>query len=131
MYEFSSSSISSLRLKKKRFMRRTGVFALILSVACFSLVYVWQRVQVISTGYKVEALKKERDELLRTNKSLQIEAATLTSPGRISEIARGSIGMKPAEYTQVVLVKKIKRGAGTAPDKNHQAEQAGSTPGRS
>ena len=125
-----TSHISGLRLRRARFVKRAGAFALILMITAMAMVYVWQRVQVIAMGYQVEDLKKERDELKRVNKGLQIETASLTSPGRIEEIASRSIGMKPASENQVVLVKRIAKGVNRPADPTAQAK-AGTESGRS
>src|SRR5512135_2486444 len=94
MHDHSSSHLSSLRLRKRRLFKKAGVYSVILLSAAFLLFYVWQRVQVISIGYQIEELKKEKDSLARTNRNLTIEAASLTSPDRVEAIANSAIGMK-------------------------------------
>lgn len=115
MYEHSSNHLSSLRLKKRRLMKKAGTASLVLLLSAFGFVYVWQRVQVIKTGYEIEALKKEKEALLTTNKGLLIESATLTSPDRIETIASKDIGMRPPGDGQVVMVKRVERGARSVP----------------
>jgi len=131
MQEHSTSHISHLRHRKKRLFKRAGSFLLIFSVSVFLLVFVWQRVQVIKTGYEIEKLKKERDGLLKVNQSLKIEAASLTSPDRIETIADKDIGMRAPNDTQIVLVKKVKNGARTGQGPTKTVERPGPQPGRS
>ena len=130
MTSHMTSHISGLRLRRARFVKKAGAFALIFMISALAMVYVWQRVQVIAMGYQVEDLKKERDELKRVNKGLQIETASLTSPDRIVAIASKDIGMKPATEDQVVLVKRVARGVNRPADPTAQAK-AGTASGRS
>lgn len=131
MYDHSSSRISSTRLRKARFFKKAGTFIVVLLIAAFGMVYVWQRVQVIAIGYQIEALKKEKDELLRTNKALDIETATLTSPERIDAIARHDMGMTDALDTQLVVVKLVKKGPGAGAGAARRAEKPKAAPGKS
>lgn len=73
------------------------------------LLYVWQRVNVIEMGYRIEALEKERKELLQKNKALLIEAASLGSPRRIEEIAISQLGMVRPSPGQMVFIRETKR----------------------
>lgn len=131
MHEHSSSHLSSLRLRKRRFFKKAGTYSVILLSAAFLLFYVWQRVQVVSTGYQIEALKKEKDSLARTNRNLTIEAASLTSPDRVEAIASSAIGMRTPMDTQIILVKRVNKGGKGVPDAARKAEGPKSGPGRS
>lgn len=73
------------------------------------LLYVWQRVNVIEMGYRIEALERERKELLQKNKALLIEAASLGSPQRIEEIAISQLGMVRPSPGQMVFIRETKR----------------------
>ncbi len=131
MHDHSSSHLSSLRLKKNRLFRKAGTYSVILLSAVFLLFYVWQRVQVISIGYEIESLKKEKESLARTNRSLTIEAASLTAPDRVEAIASSEIGMKAPKDTQIILVKRVNRGGKSVPDESRKAEGPAAGPGRS
>ncbi len=131
MHEHSSSHLSSLRLRKKRFFKKAGTYSIILLSAAFLLFYVWQRVQVISIGYQIEALKKEKDSLARTNRNLTIEAASLTAPDRVEAIASSAIGMRTPRDTQIILVKRVNRGGKAVPDTARKAEGPMTGSGRS
>jgi cell division protein FtsL len=123
MHDHSTSRISTMRLRKLRLFKKAGSFAIIFVLSVFALVYVWERVQVISVGYEIEKLKKEKDELVKENKGLQIEAATLTSPDRIEAIAGKDIGMKQAASEQIILVKRVHKGPGPCPEKTKRADR--------
>ncbi len=75
------------------------------------LLYVGEKVKIYRLGYQIEALKKEKQELERANRSLKIEASSLTSPARVEEIATKRLGMVRPARENVVVVKR--RPAGT------------------
>jgi cell division protein FtsL len=130
MHDHSLSHLSSVRLKKARLIKRLGVFSIVFLVVAFSMVYVWQRVQVIKVGYEIEALKKEKAELLRENNDLQIEQSTLTSPERIESIADTDIGMHVPVSGQIVMVKKIKRSTASASAGGREVNVKSAAPGK-
>jgi cell division protein FtsL len=70
------------------------------------LLYVGEKVRIYRLGYQIEALKKEKQELERANRSLKIEASSLTSPARIEEIAVKRLGMVRPGKENVVAVKR-------------------------
>ena len=131
MLGHATNYISGIRERRKRLARRAGFVLLACIVSAMSFLYVWQSLRVITTGYEIEALKKEKIDLIKTNKALRIEAATLTSPDRIDTIARRDISMKtPSDY-QIVTVKRVDRGKGGAEAGPRQASRPGTPPGES
>ncbi|OLD65270.1 MAG: hypothetical protein AUI47_02465 [Acidobacteria bacterium 13_1_40CM_2_68_5] len=71
------------------------------------LVYVWQRVEFLQVSYRVEALKKERQELQEKNKQLTVERSFLTSPDRIEHLARTQLGLidpPPSDVRRVQVI---------------------------
>jgi len=71
------------------------------------LVYVWQRVEFVQVSYRVEALKKERQELQEKNKQLTVECSFLTSPDRIEHLARTQLGLidpPPSDVRRVQVI---------------------------
>jgi cell division protein FtsL len=131
MHDHSTSRLSTIRLRKLRLVKKAGSFFLIFVLSAFALVYVWERVQVISEGYEIEKLKKDKDALVKENKGLQIEAATLTSPDRIEAIAGKNIGMKQAGSEQLILVKRVGKGRGPTADRTRHADRPATSPGKS
>jgi cell division protein FtsL len=71
------------------------------------LVYVWQRVEFLRVSYKVEALKKERQQLQEQNKQLGVERSFLLSPDRIERLARKELGLVDPPPTDVRRVAVI------------------------
>ncbi len=71
------------------------------------ILYVGGKVKIVRLGYQIEALEREKRELERTNRSLRIEASSLSSPERIEEIATKRLGMvHPPEENRVVVRRK-------------------------
>ena len=97
---------------KRDGFRRVLVALLILSGL---LLYVGGKVQIVRLGYQIDVLEREKHELERENRSLLIEASSLSSPSRIEEIAIKRLGMvRPAKENIVV----VKRKKDTADSKN-------------
>lgn len=89
--------------------RRGGLQrALVIGLAVAGLlVYVGGKVSIYQLGYRIESLKKEKQDLERANRALTIEASSLTSSARIEEIAVKRLGMvHPAEENIVVVRRK-------------------------
>jgi cell division protein FtsL len=71
-------------------------------VVCFlmALVYLCQHCSSIEYGYKIEALRAQRDQMADVNRTLKLEEATLKDPERIDALAR-EMGMALPSVGQV------------------------------
>jgi cell division protein FtsL len=67
------------------------------------MTYAFQHFKAIEYGYKIEALKSQRDGLTELNHALSLEEATLRDPGRIDRIAR-TLGLQSPQAGQVVRI---------------------------
>ena len=85
--------------------RRVIITLLIISSL---LLYVGGKVQLVRLGYRLEVLDREKKELERENRSLLIEASSLSSPSRIEEIAIKRLGMVRPGKENIVIVKRKK-----------------------
>ena len=72
----------------------------IVVLTLLTFVYLWQHFSAIEYGYKIEALRSQRDQIIDVNKTLKLEEASLKDPERIDSIAR-SMGMKMPMAGQV------------------------------
>ncbi|HEX9021630.1 MAG TPA: cell division protein FtsL [Nitrospirota bacterium] len=82
------------------------IFIFLLAVSCL-LFYVGGKVKLMRLGYRIDALEREKQELERENRSLLIEASSLSSPARIEELATKRLGMiRPAKENVVVVKRK-------------------------
>ena len=71
--------------RRKELVLFTAALAML---TLFTFVYLWQHFSSIEYGYKIEALRTQRDQLTDVNKTLKLEEASLKDPERIDAIAR-------------------------------------------
>jgi cell division protein FtsL len=91
-------------------LRVVALFGLIVLIL---MLYVGGKVQIMRLGYQIDELEKQKRDLERRNRSLQIEAASLSAPGRIEEIAVKRLGMvRPPKENIVVVKRKMGDAAG-------------------
>ena len=86
------------------------VLAVLVIVAAL-LLYVGGKVRIVQLGYQIEALEKEKRDLERENRALRIEAASLSSPARIEEIALKRLGMVRIAKENLIVVKQQPKAA--------------------
>jgi cell division protein FtsL len=97
---------------KRGSLRRA--MAVLLIVAAL-LLYVGGKVKIVQLGYQLEALEKEKLDLERENSALRIEAASLSSPARIEEIALKRLGMVRIAKENRIVVKRQPQAAQPGP----------------
>jgi hypothetical protein len=71
--------------------RKREMKIFVATCACFFallMVYALQHFSSIEYGYKIEAQKKTREELIESNRALRLEEASLRDPERIDVLAR-------------------------------------------
>ena len=76
-----------------------------LAVLSVLLLYVWERVDVVQVGYRIEQLKSKKVALERERDELRLKVSMLTSPDRIAKAAGEKLGMVPPQQGQVRLVR--------------------------
>src|SRR3954465_1566441 len=101
---YFSKSIDNSRLVKvsdHRRNRENTMFAMSLAALFFVvMVYAFQHLSSIEYGYKIEAQKKQREELVDANRALRLEEATLRDPERIDVLAR-KMGLEAPRADQI------------------------------
>jgi hypothetical protein len=110
-----------LHREKDPRVRRSVALALtsaLLLVAC-SLAVVGLRVQSTRLGYRVDGLRADRAETLSLIRELEVELATLRSPGRVESRAR-ELGLTAPAPRQVRLAREYVAG-GSGLSAAHQA----------
>jgi cell division protein FtsL len=88
---------------------RSGNLKLVLLsglVVLVLMLYVGGKVQIVRLGYQIDELEKQKRDLERMNRSLQIEASSLSAPGRIEGIAINRLGMVRPSKENIVVVKR-------------------------
>ncbi|HEV8243903.1 MAG TPA: cell division protein FtsL [Nitrospirales bacterium] len=72
-----------------------------------ALVAVWEKVDIVRTGYAIERLQERKKQVQQEQQFLRLEMAKLTSPEQIERTAVAQLGMVRPKYDQVVLVKGV------------------------
>jgi len=78
----------------------------VLMIVAALLFYVGGKVKIVQLGYQIEALEQEKGDLERENRALRIEAASLSSPARIEELALKRLGMVRIAKENLIVVKR-------------------------
>jgi hypothetical protein len=65
------------------------------------MAYAFQHFKAIEYGYKIEALKSQRNDLVEANRGLSLDEALLRNPERIDRIAR-TLGLQSPQAGQVI-----------------------------
>src|SRR3981081_41622 len=74
--------------------------------------YALQHFRAIEYGYKIEALRSQRDGLVEMNRALRLEEASLRDPARIDVMAR-QLGVQSPQAGQVIRMdSELPTGAG-------------------
>ncbi len=96
----------------RRWLLRALVCAVLLVVPALGVVGL--RVQQVHLGYRLDALRSERARLETLIRELEVQVATLRSPGRLEQRAR-QLGMTTPAPQQVRLAREyVAGGAGLA-----------------
>lgn len=90
-----------VRVADPKRRRELGLFTIALTMlTLFTFMYLWQHFSSIEYGYKIEALRSQKDRLTDVNKTLRLEEASLKDPERIDAIAK-RMGMQMPVAGQV------------------------------
>jgi len=71
------------------------------------LLFVWERVDIVRVGYRIEQLKTQKIALQREQDELRVKVSVLTAPERIARTATEKLGMVPPQPGQVVMVSAV------------------------
>lgn len=66
------------------------------------LFLAWVRVGTLHLGYELGRLRSQQDALLQERAALTLELQTQRMPSRLSAVARGALGMVPAQQATTV-----------------------------
>jgi len=100
-----------VRVSDPRRRREIRIFsATMLVLFLLVLFYAWQHFSAVQYGYKIEAQKTERDQLVEQNRTLKLEQAGLRDPERIDTLAR-KMGLQSPQPGQVVQLENQDSGA--------------------
>ncbi len=75
------------------------------------MIYAWQHFSAIEYGYRIEAMKSQRESMVETNRALRLEEASLKDPQRIDMLAR-EMGLQTPKAGQVVRIEPSAKDPG-------------------
>ena len=90
--------------RQRALLRSTLVFGLLVVVVLFS---VWQKFQLVSHGYAMETLQKQRAAEEEVNRHLRLEIETLRSPGRIEELATRKLHLVQPPADHAIVIERV------------------------
>jgi cell division protein FtsL len=90
--------------------RQALLLAGCLALACGFIFAVRQQILAVDYGYKTEALRREREELLDEQRKLKLALEESSSPARLEEAGR-ELGMQPARAAQIETAAREQRAA--------------------
>lgn len=85
--------------RREREMKQFGIALVFLFLLVMG--YAWQHFRAIEYGYKIEALRAQRDGLAGINQALRLEEASLRDPERIDAMAR-KLGLQAPDPGQII-----------------------------
>jgi cell division protein FtsL len=68
------------------------------------LLFVWERVDIVRVGYRIEQLKALKVALRREQDELRVKVSAVTAPDRLAKAATEKLGMIPPQPGQVIVV---------------------------
>ena len=85
----------------------TGKWVLLAAMAVsLSLLYVWQHVQLVRTGYAIKKIEREVVEWQKNNETLKLENERLKNPQRIEQVlAQNNLGLVFSQAKDIVRLR--------------------------
>ena len=90
--------------RHREMWRSVGVGAFLVIAFLFS---AWQRVELLSHGYKVEQMQRDRAVEAELARHLRLEIATLRSPSRIEWLATRQLQMVAPGVDDAAVIERV------------------------
>lgn len=98
-----------VRERDRRLARELGVvLATVLLLGGGLAAYTWIHLEALRTGYRINTLEREQQELSRIERQLRLEASYLASPQRIEQRSTSELGMAQPTLDQVVFWEELR-----------------------
>jgi cell division protein FtsL len=94
---------------RQRELWKTGVVAMLLVIMV--LCSAWQHFQLLSHGYQVEDLRREKAQLEELGRKYRLEIETLRSPKRIETLATNTLHLVAPSGDDAVVIERVMAGA--------------------
>ncbi len=115
---YISKAIDNSRLVRQTDpARRREMAAFVAALAllfALVMVYALQHFKAIEYGYRIEALRSQREALIEANRQLKLDEASLRDPDRINQLAQ-QMGLQSPQAGQVMRMEAGDTGDNSAP----------------
>ena len=81
------------------------ILAFVVILMCMALVFVWSRIEVVNLEYEISSYQARVRNLQQESSRLQLEAASLSNPVRIENMARTRLGLRLPAPEQVITIR--------------------------
>lgn len=89
-----------------------------------SLLYVWQHVQLVRTGYAIKSMEREQEKWQKANEALRLVNERLKNPQRVERaLAQNKLGLVFPQAKDIVRLRYPRHS------KAHEKEKSGSEGG--
>jgi cell division protein FtsB len=92
---------------RRRLRELVLVVAALLPLGVGLLSYAWVHVEVLNTGYRIQALERNLRDATRSLRQKRLEAAYLAGPGLIERRAQDELGMVRPVADRVLFWEEI------------------------
>jgi cell division protein FtsL len=109
-YAFRRPVANTYLVRERDRRRQRELAVVLLSVLCLGgglLIYTWIHLEVVRTGYRIDALERQLTDLTQTERQLRLEASYLASPAQVERRAAHDLGMQPPALEQVVFWEEL------------------------
>jgi cell division protein FtsL len=97
-----------VRERDRRLARElAAVLVVVLLLGGGLLAYTWLHLEALRTGYRIDTLERQLQEISKVERQLRLEASYLAGPQRIEERAARELGMQQPSLEQVIFWEEI------------------------
>lgn len=93
---------------RRRARELVAVLVALLPAGVALLAYTWVHLEVLRTGYRIDALERRLHETVQIERQLRLEAAYLASPERVARRAVEELGMRAPEPAELVFAGAVR-----------------------
>jgi cell division protein FtsL len=90
--------------RQQELWKSVGLTALLVVLALF---FAWPHFEMTLSGYRIEALQKEKDAEEEMARQLRLEIETLRSPGRIELLATTRLHLVSPKADEAIVLERV------------------------
>ncbi len=92
---------------QRRLRELVGVLLAVVALGAGLWTYTWMHTEILRTGYRVDKLDREFNQLLEQERRLRLEAAYRAHPGRVEERATAELGMRAPQLAETLFYREL------------------------